>query len=182
MMFSVTLSSEDGRLLAQVEKYGLSKGVLSGGIVEEKVLDVGLDENEEEKLPTFQGVVQHLEKEVPYSQRDTTFYEVYGIMRQGQLGYIGVTSAGAARRIAAHLKKAELAQDPFVQWLKEGLESKDIDAGVIKTSLGYSEAHREEKRLIHKLHPLFNKQDGEYGLVNKIGGLKQMQLEGPDSE
>lgn len=162
-VFSVALSSVDKRQLEQVEKYAISRyGCKSGGIVEEALLDLNGDVDE---------------VDVPRSVQEGTFYEIYGILRSGVVGYVGITSVGTAQRVNQHLKKAEMSQDEFVLWLAEGLEKKDIQAGVIKTCIGKSEAMREEQKLIRKLHPLFNKRDGEYGLVGKIGGVQQLELE-----
>jgi len=166
-MFSVTLSSENRESLEQVERYGLSRGCLSGGVAHEVTLDLPVNgEDDEIQQP-----------ELMYSQRGDTFYEIYGIMRHGELGYVGITSAGAARRVSQHIKKAEAARDEFVQWLVAGLDLKDIQAGVIATCIGKAAAANEEKRLIRKLHPLFNILDGESGLVRKIGGLQQLQID-----
>jgi hypothetical protein len=174
-MFSVTISSENKFLLEQVERYAVSRGCSSGGVFEEHILSLEKDEEKGEEISTE---VVPTPREVVYSRRPDTLYEVYGITRHGQVGYIGITSEGAAHRINQHLKKAEMAQDPFVQWLKEGLDNKDIDAGVIKTATGRNEAQKEEMRLIQKFQPQFNKRDGQAGLVGKIGGLKRLQLEG----
>ncbi len=63
---------------------------------------------------------------------------------------------------------------PFAKWLAEGLENRDIDAGVLKSVVGYDVAQNEEDILRHQLKPLFNKQDRQYGLLRKIGGLKPL--------
>ena len=161
-MFSLNITSTEKELLERVEEYAKSIGCFSSGIVEENVIDVV----EREKL--------NAEENVPRYQRSTTPYDLYGISRHGEVGYVGRSCDSVSKRIRIHLKMGEMVNDPFAKWLAEGLEVKDIDAGVLKSVVGFEVARSEEDILRHQLKPLFNKQDGEYGLIRKIGGLKPL--------
>jgi hypothetical protein len=160
-MFGLHITSTGKELLERVEEYAKSIGCFSSGIVEEKIIDVVEELNGEENIPRY--------------KRSTTPYDLYGITRHSdEVGYVGMTCDSVAKRIRTHVKMGEIACDPFAKWLAEGLEMKDIDAGVLKSVVGFEVAKGEEDRLRHQLKPLFNKQDGEYGLIRKIGGLKPL--------
>jgi hypothetical protein len=69
-----------------------------------------------------------LDRPLPTAQRP---HQVYGIFRDGTLGYVGM-SVNADERIQQHMKKATEAMEPFVQWLVEGKKAGDIVVEVVE--------------------------------------------------
>lgn len=109
-----------------------------------------------------QDFVTVTRNEVTLSKRPDTPYQVYSIMRRladGTLdiGYVGSTSATAESRMQQHLLKLKAFDDPFLQWMYEGVQDGSLEYGVIETIEGYNAARNEEQKLIRRLKPRFNK-------------------------
>ncbi|SRR6266568_1021565 len=100
-MFSLTITATKKELLERVEEYAKSIGCLSSGIVEEKLIEAV----ETEKL--------NVEEDIPRFKRSTTPYELYGVSRRGEVGYIGRSCDSVAKRIRIHLKMGEMVNDPL---------------------------------------------------------------------
>jgi hypothetical protein len=117
------------------------------------------------------------EQTVPIAQRP---HQVYGIFRDGTLGYVGM-SVDADKRIQQHMKKATEAMEPFVQWLVDGKKAGDIVVEVIECA-DRAEAKKKEVLLIRKGKPLFNKNHSNGAHVQIRGSTTLLALEHGDED
>jgi hypothetical protein len=152
-MYRLKVTSEDENVIEQVRAFAV---------------DLGCDAD-----VLFQAGNDESRTDIVRTRSD--FHELYAITRGPQIGYIGVTKVGARNRINFHLARGEQANDPFVQWLAQGLILCDIKAGVIDTRNNKTDAYNRETELCVQYKPLFNKQKPT--LVDQIGGLKTFNLD-----
>jgi hypothetical protein len=157
MKYVISGSSDDYGAAVKVQEYARSVGIAL------EISETGLVQSVALDSPQRQVAI-------PLSERP---HQLYAILRGEELGYLGV-SVDAGKRLQQHANKIAIALDPFVKWLADGKTTGDLSY-IVKDFSNKKEAVAEEKKLIQKYNPKFNKQhiNGEM-FTPRTGGLPEL--------